>query len=389
MICKYKEVNTAKSRCTPRGDQQKYNDGTPETAGLPVRPVTLTSSKPHDLIHSKITAFGFSVLSVVDCLYQKEEPDGSTRHLLLFTDDLLGHNSNGDYAIIKKHYAELRKDLTATEPTDLNHKKFLNISFHQNDTDGSWHASQNHYVDEMKVKFPKHSQTKNHPGAPETPTEHLYYLFQDVVSPGSPVPLPDGCQLSDSGYLEVYGNSDSEHGGMSNGKAILCCTVFLGSSILINRTIIPKTTAVDTTLAEAQAAFYGTRELQNCRQILETLGLYAHDRLNPPTSHIDNSALVTILLNARKTAVPYAKTHIAIKVAAISNALKNRDIRVEHKRSHQMVSDLGTKILAAAPNAIHSCVMQNVPQSDYLCFWRHIQKFRNRLENPKNLKQPN
>ncbi|GMH70520.1 hypothetical protein TrST_g3920 [Triparma strigata] len=160
-------------------------------------------------------------------------------------------------------------------------------------------------------------------------------MFQDYVSPGSPVP-------------------------------------------------VPKTTTVDTTLAEGQASFFGSRELQNCRQILESLDLYVHDPLNPPMSHIDNSTLVLILQNAKQTRVPYAKIHIALKVAVL-----NLDIRVEHKRSHQMVSDLGTKTLPTGSNAIHSCTMQNIPQSDFPCFHRHILNLKNRLEKPNKLDKPN
>ncbi|GMH70525.1 hypothetical protein TrST_g3921 [Triparma strigata] len=100
----------------------------------------------HELVPSKITALGFSIRSFVDCLYQEQEPYGSTSHLLFFTDDLLGQNSNGDYSIIQEHYAELRKDLTATDPVNLNNCKFLNILFQQSDKDGPWHAKEKYGI---------------------------------------------------------------------------------------------------------------------------------------------------------------------------------------------------------------------------------------------------
>jgi hypothetical protein len=86
--------------------------------------------------------------------------------------------------------------------------------------------------------------------------------------------------------------------------------------------------------------------------------------------------------------LPYEAPTVTIS-AAVCNAILNHDLRIAHKRSHQMVSDLGTKTLPAGPTAIHSCTMQNRPHSEFDCFWRHIQNFRKRLENPKKLKNPN
>jgi hypothetical protein len=210
-------------------------------------------------------------------------------------------------------------------------------------------------------------------GYPPTPKEHIRYIFEPRLLDGSFPPPPHGLQVDPSGHIEVYIGFDAEHKTHTNGKAILAHGAFLGGTLLKLVVHIPKLAAQDTTGAEGQSGCLSARFTNYLIPNLTTWDIISYDPSDPPPVVCDNASLVEAITHSPFTPVPNVKTHIRLSLQLLHDLHHNHVVRLQHVYSQRNPFDIGTKILPKLPNALHTCTILNIEQSEFPAFANILQ----------------
>ena len=143
-----------------------------------------------------------------------------------------------------------------------------------------------------------------------------------------------------SDNFELKGYADSDWAAdQETGRSIYGYIYYIGDCAISWKSKKSQTVATSTTMAEMEALYHATLEGLWIKGLLQSLGVWNQQAI---TIYQDNQAVIAIVTGEKN---PERTKHEMVKIEFIRKEIAENNVRVEYKRSQEMVADIFTKNL--------------------------------------------